>query len=223
MGLQQRDARFRTLAPEELEAWRAIPPAVASDCMNRTQVMSAAIKPISEGLVLCGQARTVTTMVGDCGPICALISAAREGEIIVVDAGGVEDVAVWGGIMAEEAIHRRLGGAVVDGAIRDVADMRRAGLAMFCRSVVPRGPHHGFGGVIDGIISVAGVPVRSGDILLGNDDGVVVVPLDQAHEVLKAAQDHLLKEEKWVDGIRRGISIPTMFDMPPAPKPPSPE
>jgi 4-hydroxy-4-methyl-2-oxoglutarate aldolase len=216
MAFQQNDAPFRILSEQELDAWRAIPPAVASDCMNRTQVMSAAIKPISVGQTLCGQARTVTTMIGDCGPICALISSARPGEIVVVDAGGVEDTAVWGGVMAEEAVHRRLGGGVIDGAIRDVADMRKAGLTMFCRSIVPRGPHHGFGGIIDGTISVAGVPVRSGDIVLGNDDGVVVVPLEQASTVLAAAQAHLLKEEGWIRDIRRGVSIPKMFELPAA-------
>jgi len=216
MAFQQHDTQFRVLTDEELDAWRAIPPAVASDCMNRTQVMNAAIKPISDGQVLCGQARTVTTMVGDCGPICALISNARPGEIVMVDAGGVEDTAVWGGVMAEEALHRKLGGAVIDGAIRDVADMRKAGFTMFCRAVVPRGPHHGFGGIIDGTISVAGVPVRSGDIVLGNDDGVVVVPLEQAATVLAAAQAHLLKEEGWIRDIRAGVPIPTMFAMPSA-------
>lgn len=135
MAFQQSDVAFRALSTEELNAWRAIPPAVASDCMNRTQVMKAAIKPISPDTVICGQARTVTTMVGDCGPICALISSAGPGEVIVVDAGGVEDTAVWGGVMTEEAVQRRIGGAVVDGAIRDMSDMRKAGFAMF----LPRG------------------------------------------------------------------------------------
>lgn len=216
MAFQQCDTKFRVLTEGELQAWRAIPPAVASDCMNRTQVMQAAIKPISMGATLCGQARTVTTMVGDCSPICALISVARPGEVVVVDAGGVEDTAVWGGVMAEEAVYRRLGGAVVDGAIRDVADMRKARFAMFCRAVVPRGPHHGFGGTIDGTASVAGAPVCSGDIVLGNDDGVVVVPLGLAPSVLKAAQAHLVKEEGWIRDIHRGLSIPKLFEMPAA-------
>ncbi len=101
MAFQQSEVAFKVLSAEELQAWRAIPPAAASDCMNRTQVMKAAIKPITQDTVLCGQARTVTTMVGDCGPICALIDAAQPGEVIVVDAAGVEDIAVWGGVMTE--------------------------------------------------------------------------------------------------------------------------
>lgn len=216
MAFKQNPAEFRRLDAAELDAWRAIPPAVASDCMNRTQAMSAAIKPISLGLKLCGQARTATVMAGDCGPICSLISIAQVGEVLVVDAGGVEDTAVWGGVMTEEAVHRDLGGAVVDGAVRDVADMRKSGFAMFCSSIVPRGPHHGFGGDIDGTVAVAGVPIRSGDIVLGDDDGVVVVPLEQAASVLAAAQAHLIKEEGWVSAIRSGVSIPEMFALPSA-------
>jgi regulator of RNase E activity RraA len=87
---------------------------------------------------------------------------------------------------------------------------------MFCRSVVPRGPHHGFGGTIDALASVAGVPVKSGDIVLGNDDGVVIVPLERADEVLAAAQAHLVKEENWVRAIRSGGTISEMFDLPAA-------
>jgi 4-hydroxy-4-methyl-2-oxoglutarate aldolase len=210
------DTNFRQLSEETLAQWRLIPPAVASDCMNRTQVMASGIKPIFAGARLCGQARTIATMVGDCGPICNVIGSARAGEVLVVDAGGAEDIAVWGGVMAEEAVHRQLGGAVVDGAIRDVADMRRLGFNMFCRSVVPRGPHHGFGGTVDATIAAAGAPVSPGDIVLGDDDGVVIVPLAIADAVLAAAQAHLLKEAKWIDGIRGGVSISEMFSLPQA-------
>jgi regulator of RNase E activity RraA len=211
MAFERVAAGFRKLTVEELDAWRAIPPAVASDCMNRTQVMDATIKSITTGAVLCGQARTVTTMVGDCGSVCELIGLAAAGEVIVVDAGGVEDTAVWGGIMTEEAVQRALGGAVVYGAIRDVADMRRLGFNMFCKAIVPRGPHHGFGGIIDGTIAAAGAVVRPGDIVLGNDDGIVVVPLERAREVLAAAQAHILKELDWVNAIRGGKTIQEMF------------
>ncbi|KQR81782.1 dimethylmenaquinone methyltransferase [Burkholderia sp. Leaf177] len=216
MAYHQIDIDFPRLDASVLDQWRQIPAAVASDCMNRTQVMTSKIKPIFSGARLCGQARTVATMVGDCGPICNLIGSARLGEIIVVDAGGAEDIAVWGGVMAEEAVQRGIGGAVIDGAIRDVADMRRLNFPMFCRSVVPRGPHHGFGGTVDATIAVAGAPVSPGDIVLGDDDGVVIVPLASADDILKAAQAHLLKEAKWIEDIRGGVSISEMFSLPQA-------
>jgi 4-hydroxy-4-methyl-2-oxoglutarate aldolase len=213
MAFQRVNAPFRKLSDAELDAWRAIPPAVASDCLNRTQAMSAVIKPVSSGITLCGQARTVTAMAGDCGSICELIGVAEQGEVVVVDAGGVEDTAVWGGIMTAEAAHRKLGGAVVFGAIRDVEEVRQLSFNIFCKSVVPRGPHHGFGGIIDAVISVAGAVVRPGDIVLGNDDGVVIVPLERAEDVLAAAESHLIKERAWLEGIRNGRTIQQIFNM----------
>ncbi|MGI4811811.1 MAG: RraA family protein [Janthinobacterium lividum] len=211
MAYQKFDTRYRVLTPDELAPWREIPTAVASDCMNRTQVMSARIKPIFTGARVFGQARTAVTMAGDCGPICNLIGTARPGEILVIDAGGAENVAVWGGIMAEEAVHLGIGGAVVDGAIRDVSQMRELNFAMFCHSVVPRGPHHGFGGNTDATIAVGGVPVSPGDIVLGDDDGVAVVPLEMADQVLQAALAHLQREANLIDNIRTGRSMAGAF------------
>ncbi len=214
MAYQRFEVNFPILSSEDLAAWREIPPAVASDCMNRTQVMDAAIKPVMPGTVLCGQARTVTGMVGDCGIVCIACVDARAGEIVVVDSDGVEDTAVWGAVMTEAAVIRGIGGAVIDGAVRDVAEIRESGLPMFCRSVVPRGPHEGFGGIIDARISVAGVPVSPGDIVLGNDDGVTVVPLERASQILVAAQAHLKKEEDWLRKLKAGKTIPEVFEMP---------
>lgn len=204
---------FHRLSDEVLAAWREIPPAVASDCMNRTQSLGAALKPVSAGLTICGQARTAEVMVGDCASICELIGTAREGEILVVDAGGYEDTAVWGGIMTTEASHRKLGGAVVHGAVRDIAEIRQLGFNMFCKSVVPKGPHHGFGGVIDGRLAINGATIRPGDVVIGNDDGVVVIPLERASEILGAAQAHLQKEAVYIEGIRNGQTIMEMYQM----------
>ena len=205
---------FQRLSDTVLAEWQQIPPAVASDCMNRTQSLGAALKPVTSGMTICGQARTAEVMVGDCASICELISTAHPGEVIVVDAGGFEDTAVWGGIMTTEAKHRQLGGAVVYGAVRDVAEIRQLGFSMFCKSIVPKGPHHGFGGVIDGGIGINGATIRPGDIVLGNDDGVVVIPLERAAEVLVAAQKHLEKEAMYINGIRSGQTIMDMYQMP---------
>lgn len=214
MALLRHDVTFQRLTEEDIAAWRSIPPAVASDCMNRGQVMQARIKPVAAGQSICGQARTVSVMAGDCLAICEAIGTASPGDILVVDAGGVEDTAVWGGVMTLDATLRRIGGAVIDGAVRDVAEIRASGLPMFCRSVVPRGPHSGFGGTVDGVVSVAGVSISPGDIVLGNDDGVTVVPLRYAAEVFAAATAHLEKEERWLDGLRAGKSIKEMFAYP---------
>lgn len=211
MALQINTPQFPLIDAATLDLWRRVPAAVASDCMNRTQVMHSSVKPVAPDMRLAGQARTVVTMVGDSGPICELTASARPGEIIVVDAGGVEDIAVWGGMMTEEAHARKIGGAVVWGAIRDVRDIRDIGFNMFTRAVIPRGPHHGFGGIVDGPISAGGVPVRPGDVVLGDEDGVTVVPLEIADMVLERALAHLQKEHDWIAQIRAGAPIRDIF------------
>lgn len=196
MPIQRYEIDFKPLSAEELDAWRPLPPAVVSDCMNRTQTMAGAIKPVSTGMRIVGQARTVTCMVGDNSALHMAIGMTRPGEILVVDAGGFEDTAIWGGIMTRAAMERNVGGIVVDGAVRDVAEIREFGFNCFSRAIVPAGPHKGFGGVIDGPIACGGCPVSSGDIILGDDDGVCVVPLARAEAILAASQEKIAQEEQ---------------------------
>ena len=196
MPIQRHEIDFATLPEDVLEQWRALPPAVVSDCMNRTQVMAGAIKPVGDGMRLVGQARTVTCMVGDNSALHTALAMVRRGEVLVVDAGGYEDTAIWGGIMTRAALQRGIAGLVVDGAVRDVAEICAFGFPCFARAVVPAGPHKGFGGIIDGPISCAGCPVRPGDLVLGDDDGVCVVPLGRAEEILAASLDRIANEEK---------------------------
>jgi regulator of RNase E activity RraA len=196
MPIQRHEIDFATLPEDVLERWRALPPAVVSDCMNRTQVMAGAIKPVGDGMRLVGQARTVTCMVGDNSAIHTALAMVRRGEVLVVDAGGYEDTAVWGGIMTRAALQRGLAGLVVDGAVRDVAEIREFGFPCFARAAVPAGPHKGFGGIIDGPISCAGCPVKPGDLVLGDDDGVCVVPLERTQELLAASLDKIAQEDE---------------------------
>ena len=98
MAIRRHDIQFERLSPEALTAWAEIPPAVASDCMNRENFMAAAIKPVRAGTTLVGQARTVASMVGDNGVSHVATALIRPGEVLVIAAGGYRDVAVWGGV-----------------------------------------------------------------------------------------------------------------------------
>ena len=204
MTLQRHAIDFETLKPETLDAWRKIPPAVVSDCMNRTHFMAAAIKPVRPGTRLAGQARPVTAMVGDNSISHAAIPLVNEGEVLVIDAGGTTDVAVWGAIMTHAAMARGIAGLVIDGAVRDVAEIRELGFPCFARAHVPSGPHKGFGGIIDGPIACAGCPVKPGDLVIGDDDGVAVVPLEWADDMLAASLAKIAQEEETLKAIAEG-------------------
>lgn len=204
MAIQRYDVSFEKLSDDVIDAWRSIPSAIVTDIMNRSNVMAGRIKPVAHDTRLCGQARTVTCMSGDNSAPHTLIGMCEPGEVLVIDARGSENVAIWGGIMTEAAIYRGIAGIVVDGAIRDVADLRALKFPAYSSAVVPAGPHKGFGGVIDGTISVGDCPVSPGDLIIGDDDGVAVVPLAQHEKLLAASQKKLADEADIIRGIKNG-------------------
>ena len=206
MTIQRQRTDFEILPPETIARWEGIPPAIVSDCMNRERVMAGAIKPLQDGTRLAGQARTVSCMVGDNSalPLHAALGLVEPGQVLVVDAGGHEDTALWGGLMTRTAIARGIGGLVIDGAVRDAAEIRDMRFKAFARAIVPAGPHKGFGGTIDGAISCAGCPVAPGDLIIGDDDGVCVVPLGRQAALLEASFAKIAAEDATIAGIAEG-------------------
>lgn len=214
MPYYRRIDEFPALPAATIEVARDVASSLLGDAMNRAGIMEAAIKPIATGTRLAGQARTVTTMSGDNGIIHVAITHMRPGEVLVVDAARVEDVAVWGEIMAHSATQRGVAGLVVDGAVRDVAELREMGFPVYCRAVVPRGPHKGFGGTIDAPIACGGVSVSPGDLIVGDDDGVAVVPLADVDRVLAAAQAAQKREAETIEKIKGGMSSAEILGLP---------
>lgn len=194
MTIESQPPKFSPLPPLVLASWSSIPPALASDCMNRTGSMVAAIKPLSAGMRLCGQARTVSTAPGDNSSIHAALLSVRPGEVLAIDGGATVDIAMWGANMTRMAMIKQVSGVVIDGSVRDSAEIRAARFACFCRNAVPRGPRKGSAGEIDAVALIGGLRVAPGDIVLGDDDGVVVVPLSDAESVLRAAREVLNRE-----------------------------
>lgn len=214
MTLYRHEAEFARLDADALAAWSGIPPAIASDCMNRAQAMAARVKPVLPGTRLTGQARTVTCMVGDNSAIHAAIRLIRPGEVLVIDAGGHSDTALWGGLLTQAALSRGAAGVVIDGAVRDVAELRESRFPCFAAAHVPAGPHKGFGGTVDAVITCAGCVVAPGDIVLGDDDGIAVVPLARAGELLAACRAKLAQEEQSLERLRKGELLADQMGLP---------
>ncbi len=205
---------FTHLSTAKLAEWAKIPPAIAGDSMNRQNVMASRISPLSPGMPLVGQARTVSVLAGDNAALHEVIKHLHPGDILVIDAANYPDRAVWGGILNTRAIKQKIGGVVLDGAARDAADMRAMGLPIYLSALSPAGPHKGWGGAIDGPISCGNVVVSPGDIILGDDDGVTVVPLARADVVLEASKKRLAYEEGILAKLARGEDVGAMFPSP---------
>lgn len=193
--------------PAVVAGFAGIPTGVIGDCMGRCNGMAAEIKPVWPGARIVGPALTVRTFPADNLMIHKAITLAQPGDVLVVNAGGYRDYAVFGDLMGLACSVHRLGGIVVDGAVRDAEGLQELGFPAFSRAVLPTGPFKDSPGSINLPVSCGGVPVQPGDVIVGDADGVMVIPRAEAPEILAKAQAAVAKEEGMRERIRKGEHI----------------
>ena len=169
--------------PVIVEAFRGKASSIVADAMGRFHFMDPGMVNRTR-LSLFGVAVTVNTRPGDNLMVHKALEVAKPGDVVVVSTNGNTTSAVFGEIMGTTAVRAKLGGIVVDGAIRDVDGLRALGLPAFSRSVTPGGCDIDGPGEINVPISCGNTVVMPGDILVGDDDGLAVVPRDDAAQVL---------------------------------------
>jgi len=179
---------------EILEIFKKVSTANISDAMHRAGVMTD-IKAIKPGIKVSGKAFTVRTFSGDWAKAVESIDKAKAGDVIVIDAGG-KSPAVWGELATLSCIQKGIKGVVIDGAIRDTGEISKLNFPAFAKLITSNaGEPKGFGEL--GVkISCGGVDVRPGDYIIGDDDGVSVVPEEDAIEVANRALDVYEKENR---------------------------
>jgi regulator of RNase E activity RraA len=188
------------------------PSCVVADAQERAGVMRSYMRPLLPDKRFVGVALTVRLEPGNQVDCLDALSVAQEGDVIVVDAAGETETSIWGGLMAGLCLMKGVVGAVVDGGIRDTDEIRDQGFPIFSKAVVPRSTHTPYSGRMEPIeinvpIQCAGVLVNPGDLVLGDEIGVVVVPLENAAEVLEAARALAEKEEMTRAKIREGKTV----------------
>jgi len=181
--------------PQIVRSFEGIPTGVVSDAMGRAGSMIAEIKPVWPRAKIVGPALTVRTFPADSLMIHKAVTLAQRGDVLVINAGGYRDTAVFGDLLGYSCKVHGLAGVVIDGASRDAEGMAAIGFPVFARAVLPMGPFTDSPGSINVPISCGGVAVRPGDIIVADGDGVVVVPKDEATAVLSRAQGSAAKEE----------------------------
>ncbi len=193
--------------PALVKGFEGIPTGVASDAMGRGNSMAAEIKPAWPGAKLLGPAFTVRTFPADNLMIHKAATLAKPGDVLVVNAGGYKDAAVFGDLLGYSCKVHGIAGLVIDGATRDAEGLAAVGFPVFARGVLPMGPFKDSPGSINLPISCGGIVVRPGDIILGDADGVVVIPQEHAAEILAKAQAGLAKEQQLRQRIAQGEFI----------------
>ncbi|MCL1978659.1 MAG: orotidine 5'-phosphate decarboxylase [Methanomassiliicoccaceae archaeon] len=177
-----------------------------SDAFHKKGVIMGLRPFIGEGVRMVGRALTVQTANGDWAKPVEAIDRAKPGDVIVIDVGNAP-VAVWGELASHSAMTMGAVGVVIDGAIRDIDDIKRIGFPAFARSVVPcAGEPKGYGGI--GIeVTIGGQVVRTGDWIIGDENGLVVVPKETAVEVANRAIDVNERENRTREEVKRGSTL----------------
>lgn len=189
------------------EAFNRVSTCNISDAFHKQGVMFGILpQSLAHRQKMVGRALTVQTTNGDWAKPVEAIDRAKEGDVIVVDVGGAP-VAVWGELASHSAMVMGVKGIVIDGAVRDIDDIRDLGFPAFSRTVAPcAGEPKGYGGI--GIeITVGGQRVRTGDWIVGDENGIVVIPKESAVEVANRALDVHERENRTREEIERGSTL----------------
>ncbi len=217
---------FERVAPELVDRARAFQSAILSDVFGRRGTLNARVQALHPAMKLAGPAFTVEVRPGDNLMFHVALALARPGDVIIVDGKGDDTCALFGELMAAQSQAAGHAGLVVDAACRDTDTLARGVFPLFAAGRNPCGPTKGLAGTIAKPISVAGAPVQPGDLVVGDADGVVVIPRADVLKVLEAAEKKLADEKRrleeiahgelvspWLNAALRGAGLPVLASL----------
>ncbi|MDA9441661.1 hypothetical protein XH98_21755 [Bradyrhizobium sp. CCBAU 51745] len=204
--------RTRKIGTEVVERFAQLPVANVSDSMSRLTAGGARLRPMHRSGGLAGPALTVKTAPGDNLMVHKAIALAEPGDVIVVDAGGDLTNAITGEMMLMQMVKRGVAGLVINGAIRDAGFIRGQTFPVFAAGVTHRGPYKNGPGEINVAIAIDGMVIEPGDLIIGDDDGLLCVPFDQTEAVFKAATAKFEAEQKQMANIEAGTHDASWVD-----------
>lgn len=181
--------------------------ATVHEAMGRRNAMDPAIKPLDRSMRLAGRALTVRCHTGDNLMLIKAISMAQKGDVIVADMGNAVANGPFGEVLAVECVTKGLAGLIVNCAVRDSQEIIQLGFPVFSAQICISGTAKATLGTINHPISCGGVIVNPGDVIVADADGVVIVPLDEAEDVLNAANARTAKEAEVMKRLRAGESL----------------
>ena len=187
-----------------VEKFRSIPVANISDSMSRLSAAGPTLRPMHAGGVLCGPALTVKTCPGDNLLTHMALNMAVEGDVIVVDANGELTNAIIGERMLAYCIAKKFAGIVINGAVRDSGWIRQHDFPVYAVGVTHGGPYKNGPGEINVPIAVGGMVVTPGDLIVGDDDGLVCVPQAQVAAIHAKAAAKFKQETDTFAAIGQG-------------------
>jgi 4-hydroxy-4-methyl-2-oxoglutarate aldolase len=189
-----------------MEAFKELGAATVYEAAGRRGSVDPRIKPLARGIRLLGPAMTVECHPRDNAMLHKALQIARPGDILVASTQGYPKAGYWGGLMATSALALKVGGLAIDGCVRDSAEIVEMGFPVFCSGTCMRGTVKANLGRINHPIVFGDVMVEPGDLVLGDDDGLVIVARGDLETVLEAARERVAKEVKKAAELAKGIT-----------------
>ena len=196
--------RERQVPTHLVEAFKGLPVANISDCMARMTAGGPRLRPMHKSGYLAGPALTVKARPGDNLMIHKALTMAQPGDVIVVDAGGDLTNSLFGEIMMAIAIKNGVVGVVLNGAVRDSEEIGEGHFPIYAAGVTHRGPYKDGPGEINVPIAMDGMLIRPGDLVLGDADGLLCVPYEDAETLLAATHKKMEQEKQMMADIAAG-------------------
>jgi len=193
--------------PNTVTKFAAYATATIYEAAGKRGEMEPAVWPLVPGARMAGRAFTIQCFLGDTTAVIQAIDVAKPGDVLVIDIGGTDRATAWGSSSSGAARKRGIAGVVTNGSARDLDEMRAVGLPVYATGVSVRGTAKHHQGVMGVPVSVGGAVVKPGDIIIGDADGVVVIPQEREEELLAKTIQQKAKEDDKAARIEQGESL----------------
>jgi regulator of RNase E activity RraA len=204
---------IKRVDPETVAEAAKFPSSILADVAGRRGALSGRIGPLAPSMKFAGPAITVEVRPGDNLMIHAAMAIAKPGDVILIDGKGDLSSALMGEIMSQQCVALGIAGVVIDGAVRDCEAIRELGFPMYAAGLNPNGPTKFVPGRLNHPISIGGVSVNPGDLVVGDADGVTVIERDKAAAMLPLAEQKVAMETKRIAEIKsRKALAPAWLD-----------
>jgi 4-hydroxy-4-methyl-2-oxoglutarate aldolase len=202
-------------SPDIVNLFKEYASATIHEASGRKGYISSRIKPIASGIKVCGPAFTVQCAAGDNIMLHKALASAQPGDVIVATVGGAEEYGYWGDLMTVNAMARKLGGLCIEGCIRDTAEIIEHGFPVFSTGSCIRGTVKSTLGLINYPTVFGGQMIAPGDLIVGDDDGLVHIRREDCAEVLKKTRERVAAEINKAKVLATGISSVDYNDLGP--------
>lgn len=217
MAVVVEPAPLPVLDADLLKRWSPVPAAIIADVSKGAALIDPAIRPLrpaGQQPRLMGRAVTAHCVPPDFGAVLAALDGVEPGDVLVIDAQGFRSHAMIGEILGGFLRRKGAAGIVCDGAVRDVAELACwSDFSVFSRFISPAGPTGLTEGRVNGVVSIGGKSVSPGDLIIGDDDGLVALSPDMIRMLIEPAEAKLALEAKWQADLASGKTIAQTFGL----------